>query len=60
LKNWGQLKQVLRKITQSLIEQNKSDQLLDVYALEIQMHMALKDKVGVQSVYDKAKKNCRE
>eukprot|EP01091_Cochliopodium_minus_P008891 TRINITY_DN208_c0_g1_i2.p1 TRINITY_DN208_c0_g1~~TRINITY_DN208_c0_g1_i2.p1 ORF type:complete len:446 (+),score=161.44 TRINITY_DN208_c0_g1_i2:66-1403(+) len=56
LKNWGQLKQVLRKITQSLIEQNKRDQLLDVYALEIQMFMALKDKVGVQSVYDKAKK----
>jgi len=56
LKNWGQLKQVLRKITQSLIEQNKRDQLLDVYALEIQMYMALKDKVGVQSVYDKAKK----
>ena len=56
LKNWGQLKQVLRKITQSLIEQNKREQLLDVYALEIQMYMALKDKVGVQSVYDKAKK----
>lgn len=56
LKNWGQLTQVLRKITQALIEQNKRDQLLDVYALEIQMYMAQKDKVGVQSLYDKAKK----
>ena len=56
LKNWGQLKQVLRKITQSMIEQNKQDQLLDVYGLEIQMYMSQKDKVGVQNVYDKAKK----
>jgi len=60
LKNWGQLKQVLRKITQSMIEQNKQDQLLDVYGLEIQMYMSQKDKIGVQTVYDKAKKKIVE
>jgi len=56
LKNWGQLRQVLRKLTQNLIEQNKQNELMDVYALEIQMFMAQKDKVGVQSVHDNAKK----
>lgn len=54
LKNWGQLKQALRKLANSLIEQKKQDQLLDVYGLEIQMYMEQKDKVGVQAVYDKA------
>lgn len=56
IKNWGQLKQVLRKLTQSLIEEKKQDQLLDVYALEIQMYMTQKDKVGVQQVNEKATK----
>jgi len=56
IKNWGQLRQVLRKLTQSLTEEKKQDQLLDVYALEIQMFLAQKDKIGVQAVNDKATK----
>lgn len=44
------MKQVIRKMTQSL----KEDQLLDIYALEIQMYMEQKDKLGVQSVNEKA------
>lgn len=56
-KRYGELKDTIRELEKYVNDEGaKSDQLLDVFSLEIQMYMDQGDKFGVKRAYEKAVK----
>ena len=54
-KRYPELKETIVELEKYVLEEGaKSDQLLDVYSLEIQMYMDRGDKSGVKKTYEKA------
>lgn len=54
-KRYDELRTSIKELEKYVIDEgSKSDQLLDVYSLEIQMYMDQGDKLGVKRTYEKA------